>query len=139
MTSQVRRFAVALLLGGFAVVGLGTAAEQKEKGKAVLDLHAIMNNNKGKNAISNKINAAAKSGDWDDAKVLATKFKDLGEAICKCDAPKGEKDSWEKLTKQYKEQTAAVAAAVEKKDAKATSTAVYAFNKSCKACHDSHK
>jgi len=144
MASTVRRLAVAFLLGGFALLGASSNAadekkDKKGKDKAVLDLHAIMNNNTPKNSITKKINEAVKGEKWDEAKTLATKFKELGDAITKTTPEKGDKDSWTKLAKKYQDQTTAVYESVEKKDAKATTVATTAFTKSCKACHDLHK
>ena len=117
-----------------------SATPQDKKDEKVPSIIEIMTKgHDGPQAYISKIKTAAKAEKWDDAKTLASKFKELGEAITKCDPPKGDKDSWAKMTKKYKDDTIAVADAVEKKDAKAVSTATAVFNKSCKACHDAHK
>src|SRR4029453_13487925 len=52
-----------------------------------------------------KIKGAAKEGQGDDAKKYAKDLALLGDALGKNKPPKGEADSWEKLTKQYADTT----------------------------------
>ena len=82
---------------------------------------------------------AGKDEKWEDAQKLAKEMAELGKAVGKNKPPKGDAESWEKLTKKYAEHTAAIAEAAEKKDTKAHADAVKAFTDSCMACHMEHR
>lgn len=90
-----------------------------------------------KNGSIAKIKTAVKGEKWDDAAKSAESLKTNGEALGKNKPEKGETDSWKKLSDKYAKSTAAVAAAVEKKDAAAVTKALGGIN--CKECHDAHK
>jgi cytochrome c556 len=92
----------------------------------------------GKSLIA-KTKAAVKAEKWDEAKVPADALKVFGEALGKNKPEKGDAESWKKLADKYKASTAAAAAAVEKKDAKAVGEALGKIGTSCKECHDAHK
>jgi cytochrome c556 len=63
----------------------------------------------------------------------------LGAALGKNPCPKGDKESWAKLTKKFADVTKEISDAVGKKDADAVGKAAGAFGKNCKECHDAHK
>jgi hypothetical protein len=84
-----------------------------------------------------KIKASAKDAKWDDAKKAADELKGFGEVLGKNKPPKGSDESWKTLTDKYKTNTAAAAAAVEKKDAAAVNKALGGIN--CAECHKVHK
>jgi cytochrome c556 len=86
-----------------------------------------------------KSQAAVKDGKWDDAAKVVKDIKKGGEDLAKNDAPKGDKESWKKLTKTFGENTKALSDAVEKKDKEAFDKAAKAIGGSCKTCHDAHK
>lgn len=94
---------------------------------------------KGTDAYIAKIKTDAKDGKWDDAKDYAKSLVAFGEALGKNKPPKGEAESWEKLTKKYLDNTKTVAKAVDDKDAGATNKALGAITKSCGECHSAHK
>jgi cytochrome c556 len=79
------------------------------------------------------------SGKWDDAKEYAKTLSFFGENLGKNKPPKGEADSWEKLTKKYAESTKAVSKAVDDKDASAVNKALDSIGGSCMECHKSHR
>lgn len=142
MVSRIRHIAAALLFGGFAILCTTAGAnadDNKKPDDKVPDLHDIMGKNKGKNSLSNKINEAAKGAKWDDCQKLAKELKELGIALGKNTPDKGSEESWKKHSKSYAENTAAVADAAAKKDAKAVSAATATFGKSCAGCHKEHK
>lgn len=103
-------------------------------------VHDIMKKGHGgKKSLLNQIKAGAKEEKWDDIAKPAKDLKKFGEELGKNKPEKGDDDSWKKLTKEYAGNMTAIADGVEKKDQKATTEALGKMNKSCKACHDSHK
>jgi cytochrome c556 len=76
---------------------------------------------------------------WDAVQEQTRKFAELAEALGKKDPPRGEKDSWEKLTKAYAEHAKALDEAAKSKDKTAAKAAHAKLAGSCKACHDAHK
>jgi hypothetical protein len=138
MASLVRKVSLALLLAGLGVIcasdGVVFAADAK-------DAEYIMKKVNGKKGLTTKISTAIKDGKWDDAQKMAKELKELTADLGKNDPHKGDKSSWEKLAKKYAEEGAAVADAVEKKDAKEANKAIMTFTTeaTCKGCHKSHK
>lgn len=134
-----RKFAalgLCLTAGLFAVSGLGIADDKKSD---KIDIHEIMEKVPGKKGLCATCAAAAKEGKWEDAQKASAELKKYGEAIGKNDPPKGSKESWAKLTKQFSEQMAAIDTAARKKDAAGVQKAAGEFGKSCKSCHDAHQ
>ncbi len=132
---MLRKFGAVFAGLAMVVVCLaGNAAD--EKGPAVKD---VMKTVAGKEGLCAKCNAAAKVEKWEDAQSFAKKLNDCGVALTKTPCPKGDAESWKKLTKQYCEQTVAVNKAATDKDAKAFGAAIKTFTSSCKSCHDIHK
>lgn len=130
------RVAMVVALAAFALtvsVGGLTAAEDK-----VPDVSTIMKKSfGGKTSLKSQIGSSLKGENWDDVKKLAAEFKEHGDALGKNKPNKGDADSWKKLTKKFADNTAALAEAADKKDAKAVTAALGKFN--CKECHDAHK
>jgi cytochrome c556 len=115
---------------------LGSAAAEEEKTPPI---KTIMKTFSGKNGVCAKCAAAGKAANWEDAQKYAKSLTACGVNIGKNKCPRGDADSWEKLTKKFADQTAAIEKAAQAKDAEALSTAVGAFTKSCGACHSVHK
>jgi cytochrome c556 len=122
---------------GMVVVSAGMlSADDTEKNYSIEE---IMKKGHGSKGLLKGITAEVKTAKWDDAKNDAKLLKAFGVALGKNKPPRGAEASWKKLTEQYKENTVAVAKAVDKKDAKATTDALGKIGKSCKGCHDNHK
>jgi hypothetical protein len=83
------------------------------------------------------IKVAVKGEKWEDAEKYAKTLEAFGEALGKNKPPKGEADSWEKLTKKYAENTKLVLKGTEDKDAKAVAKGLGGIN--CGECHKAHK
>lgn len=130
------RNACVLLMGtlGLTVVLGGVGADEKQP-----SIQEIMKAVGAKDGLCARCNQAAKGEKWADAQKLGKQLAECGLNLTKTKCPKGDAASWEKLTKQYCEQAAAIAKAADNKDAKAFNEAIGAFVKSCKACHDAHK
>jgi hypothetical protein len=77
--------------------------------------------------------------DWSDIQKETKELVDLGTALGKNDPPKGDKSSWDSLTKAYVANAKALDGAAQKKD-KATAQSYQAkLAGSCKACHMAHR
>ena len=129
------RVVTAVALAAFALtVGVGSLmAEDK-----MLSISDIMKKSfGGKMSLKAKITTGVKGEAWDDVKKAAAEFKAHGDALAACKCPKGDGDSWKKLTAKFKDASAGVAEAAGKKDAKALTAALGKVN--CKECHDAHK
>ena len=115
-----------------AIGSTSTAAEDK-----TADVSTIMKKSFGKGGLKSSVATAAKDGKWEDAQKLAKEWAELGTAIGKNKAPKGEEKSWEDHTAKFTDSTKAILKATEDKDAKAVAKGVGSFN--CMGCHKSHK
>ena len=131
------------LAGTFAAFALtvGLTAEVRTASAAAKDvtISEIMKKGHGAKGLLKAIGKEVKEGKWDEAKDDAELLKLFGEGLGKIPPEKGSKESWKKLTDKYKEQTADVYKAVEKKDAKKAGDSLGKIGKSCKECHDAHK
>jgi len=132
---MARKFGMVFAAMVAIVVGLGTLVAQ-DKNPTTKE---IMKKVAGKEGLCAKCNMAAKGGQWENAQKLGTQLKECGAALAKAPCPKGDAKSWEKLTKQYAEQTVAISKAADAKDAKSFEASIKTFTSSCKACHDAHK
>jgi hypothetical protein len=124
------------VVAGLAVVVLCLSAGADEKTPTIKE---VMKSVAGKEGLCAKCNTAGKGEKWEDAQKLAKQLSECGVALTKTKCPKGDADSWKKLTKAYCENTAAVKKAADDKDTKAFGAAIKTFTGSCKGCHDAHK
>jgi len=140
MLQKFLRVTLACVLGAMTVLLAynGTLTAKDDKEDKVPTIKEIMTKgHKGTDAYMAKIKGDAKDGKWDDAKELAKTLAFFGENLGKNKPPKGEADSWEKLSKKYADTTKSVVKAVDDKDAKAVNKALGEIN--CKECHTAHK
>lgn len=86
-----------------------------------------------------KCAAAGKGEKWDDAQKLAKTLSECAANLPKNKCPKGDAESWAKLTKEFAELADAVNKAAESKDKDKFAAAIKAFTGTCKTCHDAHK
>jgi cytochrome c556 len=105
------------------------------------DIETIMKKVNSKKGLHNKVGAGLKeaSPNWADLGKQMDEYKTLADALGKNEPPKGDKKSWETLSKAYAADAAKLHDAVAQKDAKAAGEAHAALSKSCKKCHDAHK
>jgi cytochrome c556 len=138
MSSLVRRAVAVLVVGGLAAVfTVNTQAQTKDKKYTISEI--MKKGHAGSKSLISGIRAEAKAGNWDEAQNGAKLLKTFGDQLGTLSPEKGDEANWKKLTKKYQENTAAVAAAVEKKDAAGTNAALGKITGSCKECHASHK
>ena len=135
MTRKLVRLAV---FAAAVVAVVGTTVGLNAQDKKTYTIKQIMKEHGKKGAVA-ALKTEVAEGKWDDAKKDAAKLKEVGEALGTLKAEKGDADSWKKLAAKYKENTAAVAEAVDKKDEKAATAALGKIGGSCKECHSVHK
>lgn len=102
----------------------------------------IMNKaHKGGNSILAKLgkDLKAASPDWAEVTKLSKELVSLGNALGKNKPPKGEKESWDKLTMAYQDTAKALLSAAEKKDQKTAAASQKKLSGMCGACHKAHK
>jgi Cytochrome C' len=136
---MVRKFAMvaACLTAGLFVVSSLMAADDKTP-----TIEEIMKKvpNKGRNkGLAAQCADAAAAGKWEDCQKMAAELKTLGDALGKNPCPKGDKASWEKLTKGFSANMETIEKGAKAKDAAEVKKGLDAFTKSCKTCHDSHR
>jgi len=99
--------------------------------------------NKGPNALGPTLGKAikAETPNWDEIQKETQAFQTYVAALLKHDPPRGDRASWDKLTKAYLQGAQALDAAAQKKD-KAAATAAHAKlanSANCNACHNAHR
>jgi Cytochrome C' len=72
---------------------------------------------------------------WDALQPQTKEYAQLTAALAKMDAPKGNKESWEKQTADYAASAAALDAAIQNKDRDGAKAAHTKLTNSCAACH----
>ncbi|MCE9564854.1 MAG: cytochrome c [Planctomycetes bacterium] len=133
---MIRKFGA--VLAGFAMVALCIAVDAADD-KSPTTKEIMKTVFAKETGLCGKCVAAGKAEKWEDAQKLAKTMAECGAALPKNKCPKGDADSWAKLTKEFAEQTEAISKAAEAKDAVKFAAAVKTFTGSCKACHDAHK
>lgn len=121
------------------MVGLVLAVDAVAADEKVPSIKQVMKTVAGKEGLCAKCGAAGKEMKWEEAQKLAKSLSACCANLPKNKCPKGDAASWEKLSKKYADQAAAVAKAAEDKDAQAYTAALAAFTKSCQECHKAHK
>jgi hypothetical protein len=105
-------------------------------------IHDIMEQvNRRKGGLHSEVGEAlqAPSVDWASVEPKTKNYAALADFLGKNDPPRGDKASWESLTKAYAADAQALHAATEKKDKDAALAAHQKLSDSCKGCHDSHR
>jgi hypothetical protein len=82
---------------------------------------------------------AEESATWEETQQATKEYADLCASLQKETPPKGDKESWAKLTKKCVEDAMAMDAAARKKDMDATLAAHQKVSNSCGECHKAHK
>jgi len=130
----VRAAVLAAAFASLAVYGIADAADNP-------DIETIMKKVNGGKGLHKSLakDLQASPIDWDAAAKKSKEYNDLVSALGKNEPPKGEKKSWDKLTKEYAENAKALNEACEKKDKTAAVSTQGKISRSCKSCHDAHK
>ena len=106
--------------------------------KTMTDPAVLVKNGKLENVWVH-VTKGAKEKDYDKAGTALKAWVALSSHLDEFDPPKGDKDDWKKLTKQYAADVKSLAKAVDDKDDKAIGAGLKSINTSCKTCHSAHK
>jgi hypothetical protein len=137
---RMLRKAAMMFVGTLALVlVLGTATADEKKTPSISTIMKAVAGNKTEKGLCGKCLAAGKEEKWDDAQKLAKSLCECVANLPKNKCPKGDADSWEKLSKKFADQAKVIEKAATDKDSKAFTEAVGTFTKSCGACHSAHK
>jgi hypothetical protein len=122
-----------------AVLSFGSAsrADDKKDEKLPTISEIMKKGHKETDGYIDLIKAASKDGKWEDANKYAKTLAFFGESLGKNKPPRGEDDSWEKLTKKYAENTKLVLKGTEDKDAAEVTKGLSGIK--CGECHSVHK
>jgi cytochrome c556 len=126
-----------LVVCGMSALALGVTDEEKTP-----TIKQVMKKaNAGPNSLLAEVGKGLKPDepDWDDVQKQTKEMATLAAALAKNDPPQGEKESWEKLAKQYHESAKALNEAAQKKDKKEAVALRKKISGSCAACHKAHK
>jgi cytochrome c556 len=129
--------ALALAAGMWAVQGPSAADSAKEPSVKEIMTKAHKGGSSLLAGVGKDLKAA--DPDWTDLQAKSKELVKLGTSLGKADPPKGEKDSWETLTKGYLGFAKDLETATEKKDKDAAAAAQKKLAGSCGACHKAHK
>ncbi len=138
----MKRLAMGVALFGLLAGGAWMtrpASGQGDKAPTVKEIMGRLNKQGGLYfALGKSLKADAPA--WAEIKSQTKEIAQLGACLGKNAPPKGEKDSWETLTKAYADNAQALAQAAERMDKDAAQAA---YNKlggtACAACHKAHR
>jgi cytochrome c556 len=136
----MKRFALSILgLAALLAVSAPPTPAQGEKPSEVKEI--MVKANKTGTGLYSIVVQELRQDDtnWDEVKKDAKEIARLGAMLSKLDPPKGEKDSWQKLTKAYAENAKALDTAAAKMDKDATKAASAKLGESCDVCHKAHR
>ena len=130
--------ALAAALIGLAASGTQSIAED-DKDPSIKEI--MTKAHKGGNSLLSTVGKDLKSAEpnWDDVQTKTKELVKLGKSLGKNDPPKGDKESWEKLTKSYLDTAKQLDDAVRAKEKSKAVTAHSKLTKMCAACHKVHK
>jgi cytochrome c556 len=96
---------------------------------------------KGRNSHLAKVQKALKSAspNWKTVQKSTKLFAELGAALPKNEAPKGDQAAYKKLAEAYASNAKALDEAAKDEDLAAAKSAIGKISGSCKACHNAHK
>jgi hypothetical protein len=138
---QAKRWtALAVLALAALLVGDGATADaQDDKNPTIKEIMGKAHKgNTALVAVIGKQLQAAKP-EWDTIQPQTKELAELGTALGKNSPPKGNKQSWERLTKAYNTNAAALVTAADAKDKRKAVAAHQKLVASCMGCHTAHR
>jgi hypothetical protein len=138
----MKKWTTVAALAAFAVTTAVVAGRVGAADDKVPTVEEIMQKvNKGKGALHAQVKEAFQSGqpDWEAVQKITKQYSALADFLGKNDPPKGEKASWQKLTKAYAENAKKLDEAAQKKDTSAAQASVKTLSGACMACHRAHR
>jgi cytochrome c556 len=131
----MNRFMLTGLLA-LAVIVTG-AAQAEDKPESIKEI--MKKAHAGDEAFRSSIGKALKAKDFESAATTMKAWSALAPHLGSFDPPKGDKESWKKMTKKYAENVKALTKAIDDKDARAAGKDLKAINSMCVTCHKAHK
>jgi hypothetical protein len=132
------------VLGGLlalAVFVSGVQAQDKDTKKdKPKDIGEIMKKaHAGEGAFRSAVTRAIKAKDFAKGADPMKAWVAIATHLSTFDPPKGTKESWDKLTKEYSGQIKDLAKAVDDKDASGANASLKKINMNCGTCHRQHR
>ncbi len=141
-----RTYAGLMFLSSLAVVTIGGCGEETPHGPGLGGLPSKIKQlmtklAKGPTSLTPMIAKELNEDQppWETIQGQSKEFAQLAAEMVKESPPKGERDSWAKLTSAYTEDANALDKAAQAKDKNAAVAAHGLLATSCKACHDAHR
>jgi cytochrome c556 len=124
-----------------AVLALSAAAVLSQAHKPPTNREIMAKLNRGPNALTGSLMRDLRDDepDWPEVQEQVRDYVKLTAALTKNGPPKGDKASWERLTRAYNADAIALSNAVRKRDRRGAQAVLGRINKSCDACHQVHK
>jgi len=126
-------------VGALALAVILTGAAVKAEDDKVPTIKEIMKKAHGKEGLKASVTKDIKEKDWESALKTAKEWKTLSEALAKNKAPKGEAESWKKMTGTYSKTLDTLVKAIEDKKASVANGALGQIGKACGTCHKAHR
>jgi len=116
--------------------GGGPAVASNPKLKAIMEKVG-----KGPQALQGSLSGALKQGEpaWDTIQPKTKEYAELTAELGKHDPPKGDKESWSKLSLAFAESAAELDKAAQEKDKAKAVAAIDGLQNSCMGCHRQHR
>jgi cytochrome c556 len=136
-------FCAASLLAFVAVACLaaGSAGASNDDDETPSIKTIMQKLHKGATSPLNTVKAALKksSPDWEDVQEQAKLFKKYGDSLEKNDPPRGKKEAYAKLAKEYAASAKSLEEAADRENLKGARDAFKKIQGSCTTCHKSHR
>jgi hypothetical protein len=128
---------LALLVAAVLLLPPSTAADKDSP--AIKEI--MTKAHKGPDSLIGKLGAELKDDDpeWPKVQAQTKELVGLGAALGKNTPPKGDKESWEKLTTAYEDNAKDMDKAAQKKDKATTAADLKNLTNMCMHCHKAHK
>jgi cytochrome c556 len=126
------------LLAAFLLTA-GLADAKPDKDPSLKDIMAKLNDKDTGLLVGINKGLKQDDPDWAALQKLTKQYLDGAEAVPQKDPPKGEKDSWAKLSKSFVAAAKSVDEAANAKDQKACKDACEKMMMGCRACHMAHR
>ena len=126
-------------IGVLVVFGLTAGLAGAGKLRTVKEIMGKLN--KGPNALTPTLKRELQKDqpDWPEIQTQTKEYTSLTAELAKLTPRRGDKASWDKLTKEYTEAATSLETASAQKDKDAALAAHAKLTKACSACHKAHK
>ena len=136
-----RLVCVASVLALLAAVALAMSPSIAQAKKDLSAKDIMVKAHKGNSSLLTMVRMELREDDpeWGEIQKNTKELVVLGGALGKTTPPKGDKQSWSRLTQQYLAGVKALDAAAQRKDKSAAQEAQKRLMSSCSACHKAHR